>query len=230
MPVKRHSTRPSPALVVSLIALFVALGGTAYASGLISGSQIRNHSIPAKKLTRSAIETLRGHRGPAGPKGATGATGAKGATGAVGATGSVGPAGPTSGGAVTGTGGNLVGCKDNIEASTSVAITTPSRLFVAGSGSYDYLTPTSGSGTLQLDVEVFDSGNTIVGDVIGGPTQSTGSAIAVSTAGVITDGSGAVTLQPGTYTVELDASAGGSCSAVHTFAFPQVSYVVLGNA
>jgi hypothetical protein len=66
-----------PATVIAAAALFLALGGgaAAYASGLISGSQIKNHSIPAKKLTRSAIKTLRGRRGPAGPKGATGPQG-----------------------------------------------------------------------------------------------------------------------------------------------------------
>jgi hypothetical protein len=59
---------PSPAFVISLIALFVALGGTtAYASGLISGRQIVNHSISAKKLTAGAVNALQGRRGPAGP-------------------------------------------------------------------------------------------------------------------------------------------------------------------
>jgi hypothetical protein len=52
---------PSPAFVTSLIALFVALGGTtAYASGLISGKQIIDHSIPAKKLTAAAVNGLQG--------------------------------------------------------------------------------------------------------------------------------------------------------------------------
>jgi hypothetical protein len=56
------------------MALFVALGGgaVAYASGLISGSQIKNHSIAAKKLTRSAIKSLRGKRGFRGPTGPQG--------------------------------------------------------------------------------------------------------------------------------------------------------------
>jgi hypothetical protein len=65
---KRRLRAPSPALVISLIALFVALGGTtAYASGLISGTQIVDHSLPAKKLTAAAVNALKGERGPAGP-------------------------------------------------------------------------------------------------------------------------------------------------------------------
>lgn len=67
-----------PATIIAAIALFVALGGgAAWASGLISGSQIKNHSIPAKKLTASAIKSLHGQRGPVGPKGTTGGTGAQ---------------------------------------------------------------------------------------------------------------------------------------------------------
>lgn len=63
-----------PATVIAAAALFLALGGgaAAYASGLISGSQIKNHSIPAKKLTKSAIKSLRGKRGIRGPTGPVG--------------------------------------------------------------------------------------------------------------------------------------------------------------
>jgi pilus assembly protein FimV len=68
--------------------LFVALGSGAYASGLINGSQIKNHSIATKKLTKKAIAQLHGARGARGPAGATGATGSPGAAGAPGAAGS----------------------------------------------------------------------------------------------------------------------------------------------
>ena len=75
-----------PATIIATVALFVAFGGgaAAYASGLINGSQIKNHSIAAKKLTKSAIKSLHGQRGPTGPQGATGATGATGAQGPAG--------------------------------------------------------------------------------------------------------------------------------------------------
>lgn len=66
-----------PATVIATLALFVALGGgtAAYASGLISGSQIKNHSIPERKLTSGAIRALRGQRGPTGPTGPIGPVG-----------------------------------------------------------------------------------------------------------------------------------------------------------
>jgi hypothetical protein len=84
-----------PATIIALLALFVALGGgAAVASGLVSGRQIVNHSIPEWKLTSRAIERLRGHQGPAGAPGPAGAQGPKGATGLVGLTGPIGPLGP----------------------------------------------------------------------------------------------------------------------------------------
>jgi hypothetical protein len=82
-----------PATLIAALALFVSLGGgAAIASTLISGSQIKNHSIPAKKLTKKAISSLHGKRGP---RGAAGATGATGATGPMGPQGPQGPAGPS---------------------------------------------------------------------------------------------------------------------------------------
>jgi hypothetical protein len=74
-----------PATVIALLALFVALGGSALAaSALIDGHSIKNRSIPAKKLTRSAVVTLHGLRGPrgfTGPQGFQGAQGIQGAQG-----------------------------------------------------------------------------------------------------------------------------------------------------
>jgi hypothetical protein len=60
--------RPSPALVVALIALFVALGGPAQAArlingqdiakGSITGRQIKNHSLAAGDLSKRAVRAL----------------------------------------------------------------------------------------------------------------------------------------------------------------------------
>ena len=51
--------RPSPALVVASIALFVALGGPAWAKGVLVGSkQIKDGSIAAKDLRAELIKNL----------------------------------------------------------------------------------------------------------------------------------------------------------------------------
>src|SRR3954451_18523064 len=87
MKASKHS-----ATIIAVLALFIALGGgpAAYSSGLISGSQIKNHSIAEKKLTKKAIKALRGQRGPRGTIGATGPAGPAGPAGATGAPGSPG--------------------------------------------------------------------------------------------------------------------------------------------
>jgi Collagen triple helix repeat (20 copies) len=85
-----------PATAIALLALFVGLGGgAALAGGLISGTQIKNHSIPAKKLTKSALKALHGQRGSKGLAGALGPQGPQGPKGATGDTGQTGPVGPS---------------------------------------------------------------------------------------------------------------------------------------
>lgn len=47
--------RPSPALVISMIALFVALGGTGYAASQLNGKSLKNNSVPGKKLKNKTV-------------------------------------------------------------------------------------------------------------------------------------------------------------------------------
>ena len=52
---KRLVHRPSPAAVVAVVALFVALGGTGYAVSRIDGSQLEPRSVAGKKLKRDTV-------------------------------------------------------------------------------------------------------------------------------------------------------------------------------
>lgn len=95
-------TRPPPSLVISLIALFVALGGTSYAvatnaigtkqikDNSIRSSDIADNSITGKDVHSGSLQSsdfkagslpagARGPAGPAGPRGFTGVAGADGA-------------------------------------------------------------------------------------------------------------------------------------------------------
>ena len=90
--------RMSPAMVVAMLALFVALTGTAVAtsSALITGNQIKNSSITGLDVKNKSLtpRDFRGSvRGPRGLRGLTGATGAAGAAGAAGAKGEKGDKG-----------------------------------------------------------------------------------------------------------------------------------------
>ena len=88
--------RPSPALVISVVALFVSLGGTGYAA-----TQLAKNSVGAKHLKKNAVSSAKVKnsslllgdfrasersklRGAAGATGARGAAGARGSAGAAG--------------------------------------------------------------------------------------------------------------------------------------------------
>jgi hypothetical protein len=67
---------PSPALVISVLALFIALGGTSLAAAsYIDGRHIKPHSIPGDRLTKGAIKALHGAQGAPGARGPKGDTG-----------------------------------------------------------------------------------------------------------------------------------------------------------
>lgn len=54
---KRFARRPSPALVISCIALFVSLGGVSYgvATGSIDGREIKNNSVSTRDVKNRSL-------------------------------------------------------------------------------------------------------------------------------------------------------------------------------
>jgi hypothetical protein len=110
--------RPSPALVLAFVALFVALGGTGYAAltlpknsvgskqirkGAVKTSEIANNAVTGAKVRPRSLTAVdfrvdsvprgeRGERGPAGPAGPTGPAGSARAYGYVSDTGTLDPA------------------------------------------------------------------------------------------------------------------------------------------
>jgi hypothetical protein len=52
---KLKRLRPSPAMIVALVALVAALGGTAYAAGQINGNSIQKQSIGGGKLKKKTL-------------------------------------------------------------------------------------------------------------------------------------------------------------------------------
>jgi hypothetical protein len=110
--------RPSPAMIVALVALMAGLGGSAIASSLITGKQIARNAITSKHVKDGSLTladlspsvrgafshgkptpgSQQGSQGPAGPQGPRGAQGTSGKDGAQGPQGPQGPAGPSGGG------------------------------------------------------------------------------------------------------------------------------------
>ena len=87
--------KPSPAMVVACVALFLATAGTSVAvvnalpKGSVGTAQLKNNAVNSSKVKNRSLKAVDFGRGqlPKGPKGATGVTGASGAIGATGATG-----------------------------------------------------------------------------------------------------------------------------------------------
>jgi collagen triple helix repeat protein len=96
------SRRPSSATLISLVALFVALGGTSYAAATkllpknsVGSAQVINGSLQKGDLSRKAVASLRGLRGAQGAAGPQGPAGAQGAQGQKGDKGDKGDTGPS---------------------------------------------------------------------------------------------------------------------------------------
>lgn len=93
---RKRLKAPSPALVVSVFALLVALGGTSLAAtNFINGKHIKPHSLPKNRLTKAAIASLHGANGAPGAKGPQGPQGPQGQPGSPGSPGSPGMSGYT---------------------------------------------------------------------------------------------------------------------------------------
>jgi hypothetical protein len=96
---KNHLRRPSPALILAIVALVLALTGSAIAAKrylITSTKQISPAALKElAKLSGGGGTGAVGATGPAGATGAPGATGGAGETGAAGPTGAEGAKGPT---------------------------------------------------------------------------------------------------------------------------------------
>jgi hypothetical protein len=92
---RRHLTYAN---VVASLALFLALGGAAFAAtqlprNSVGTGQLKAEAVTAGKIAKKTRNQLKGDRGATGPQGPQGKTGAKGAAGAKGATGAKGDTG-----------------------------------------------------------------------------------------------------------------------------------------
>jgi hypothetical protein len=126
---------------IGLLALFVAMSGTAYAATLprnsVGAAQLKANAVTAAKVRNGSLrraDFAKGQlpRGAAGPRGATGASGPRGLQGSRGPQGPAGADGSALAAGLVTTSGQLVGFSGN----TNFGFVTVARNATAGVGHY----------------------------------------------------------------------------------------------
>jgi len=217
---KRRLKAPSPALVISLSALFVALGGTTYAAtslpkDSVGTRQLKNGAVTKTKISKKTLVALKGNRGPAG---ATGPTGLPGSTGSQGPQGLLGPtSGATAGDveAESSAGFTPVG------SSGTVTLPATGKVLVEVSGSF--LVTCTPAGGCSYTVSAFVDGTAVPGAhyTLNAPANGEDfDNIAVS--GI------ALNVPAGTHTVQLETKPGPNVNVTNSENF-HVTALALGN-
>ena len=169
--------RPSPALVVACLALFVAVGGSAYAAVSLPANsvgtvQLKNSAVTGAKLAGGSVGAANVRAGsllardfkagqlPAGaegPQGATGAQGPQGATGPQGPQGVPGPAGSQGSPGISGYQVITAASTSDATSGKAVAVNCPAGEKVLGGG----ISPeTASTDTLVADNSYPNNNNT----------------------------------------------------------------------
>ena len=146
---------PSDSTAVAYVALFVALGGTAFAATRIGSKEIKDNSIQSRDIKNRSIAVtdiapkartaLKGNRGLQGAPGAPGSPGAPGIQGPAGAAGPAGPSGVPGNAVVVSPAGTAIQNGAALRAALAalpVATADAPQAVVLGVGHFDAGSPT----------------------------------------------------------------------------------------
>lgn len=249
-----HRTRrPSPALVVAIVALVVAMTGTATAAktlisttsqirnGAVTSADVRDRSLQQRDLAPALQRSIAaqgravvGGRGPAGAPGEAGPAGTPGVTGAKGDRGPAGPRGergPALADAMELRGGqSSESCTPFVLGERTIRVDAPSRLFV--SAMVRYMHTGTGSDTL-FAVEI----RTAAGEILArfpetNQSYESGRVDLLTRSGVpLGAGGKPFTLQPGAdYVLHASVRASGTtCTDAMNINGGQMSWIVTGT-
>ncbi|WP_235734637.1 collagen-like protein [Nocardioides alcanivorans] len=163
----RRSRRITPSLIISLLALFVALSSSATAA-VITGKNIKKNAVASKHIKKNAVKAKHlapgikkklNTAGPAGPKGEAGAQGPQGDAGAQGPQGAAGA--PGSAGAPGVSGYEIVRTMVAVSPESNgkaLAVCPGSKRVLGGGGHWQYGTAPNVSALNSTWVTITNSG------------------------------------------------------------------------
>lgn len=222
----------SPGIVISIIALIVAMGGTGYAAisipkDSVGTAQLRNAAVTRQKIARNTLRTFMGARGPAGATGQTGVTGQTGATGPAGQQGAIGVPGPQ--GLLGPTSGTSAGAVEELPSigftpfgsSGTVTLPAAGKVLVEVSG-FDFI-QCSAAGSCSATISGFVDGTAVPGahENLNAAANS-GSAAEIAVSGIM------VNVSAGTHTIQLETKDSASVAVTNSENL-HVTAVALGN-
>lgn len=232
---------------VGLLALFVALGGTAYAAVEVEKNSIKSKHIGKGQVKRAdiapnAIDSTKIADGklllkdftpgelPAGTQALPGPQGAEGPIGPTGPAGGTGPAGLTRAGfSYAGDGITVNSCGEAQLRQIAISVTEPSQLLAMAQSKA--ATTTADSNEAALKIVIQDSGGTPVGYLERYHDQLEPGINRLTAVGVVKDGAftAPLTMQPGTYTLKLMGDNSGICAGGVSYYWTSLDYVLLGS-
>jgi hypothetical protein len=225
--------RPSAAIIVSTIALVVALGGTSYAAFTLPQNSVGTKQLKDKAVTLAKIApAARSALSTAGPQGKPGLPGQPGQRG------EPGPAGPSFGDS-TSFNGTVGLCAFAPAAKLSITVTSPSRIFASFAG--EYFLNGGQSNEPEFEVELRDSGDTTTLAVLpiydfsmsstnvdGVPFASEG--VLRSGSDPVMPGATAYVAQPGNYLLKWLVAGYGGCTNAAAIGTGSLTYLLLGTS
>jgi hypothetical protein len=220
---------------LALLALFVALGGTAYAAVQLERNQVKSRHIGPGQVKKPDIaaravnsakvanRTLRridfapGHL-PAGATGATGATGPSGLT--------------ESSSNLAADTVTVTGCGDGVIRTLPITVTEPSRILATAQSRA--VKSSADAKWAALAIDLLDAGSTVVGYAerypSALPTQSP-DLYQINSVGLIKDLAtlSPLTVEPGSYTLRLSGQNFNACGGNINYQSASLDYVLLGS-